>query len=127
MAATPTPDSTMMLTAAPATNGWIGISYPSRKKNPSERYAVRVTEIRTDARKPRRETATLGSRLPQVAPLEQPRGREAEDQAPERRADAKDRHVGHGDQEAHQRAEAEALLEGGGESRLQHPQHRQAG
>src|SRR5262245_49931240 len=59
--------------------------------------------------------------------LEQPRAGQAERQSPERRADAEDRDVGHGDHKADQRAEAEAPAEGRVEGRLQHAQHRKAG
>src|SRR5688572_14121864 len=60
-------------------------------------------------------------------PLEQPGRGEAEDEAPERRADAEDCDIGHGDQEADERTEAELSPERSGKGRLQHLEHRETG
>ena len=72
-----------------------------------------------------------GDQLGIVAPFEQQRGRRAEDQPPERRADAEqvDVHardqVGHRHDETDRRADREAAAEAGGEGLLQHRQHGQ--
>src|SRR5687768_9295466 len=60
-------------------------------------------------------------------PLEHPGRGEAEDEAPERRADAQDRDIGHGDEEADERTKAELSPEGSGKGGLQHLEHREAG
>src|SRR5262245_56130262 len=63
------------------------------------------TQPASSAAKSRTRSLT-GRTLLGFAAFQKPRCRNAEDEPPERRADVEDRHVGDGDEEAHQRAEA---------------------